>query len=191
MNPTRSIALAVTVLACLASAAPARATTVLAKDFAALCGEADLVFVGTVETVRSRWRDRTRQAIETVVTFGSLTWLRGAPRATIELTFGGGEMDGLREEIAGVPRFAPGERRVVFAHAGDFVSPLVGFSQGYFRVVDGPDGPTVLDADGRAVTGLAGAALRRGAANDAAAALPLATFLERVRAQLAADGQAP
>ena len=191
MTSTRFLAFALALLAAAASAAPAHATTVLAKDFAALCAEADLVFVGTVETVRPRWRDRTRQAIETVVTFAALTWLRGAPRATIELTFGGGEMDGLREEIAGVPRFLPGERRVLFARAGDFVSPLVGFSQGYFRVVDGPEGPSVLDADGRAVTGLAGAARRRGAANDAAAAVPLATFLDRVRAQLATDGEAP
>ena len=83
------------------------------------------------------------------MTFTDLTWLRGGPQAQIELRFGGGELDGLREEVAGVPQFTVGERRVIFAHAGHFVSPIVGFNQGLFRVVDGADGPVVLDADGQ------------------------------------------
>lgn len=171
----------------VAVAPPARATVVVAKDFAALCSEAELIFVGTVASTESRWSDPQRQAIETMVTFTDLTWLRGGPRARVELRFAGGELDGLREAVAGVPQFSVGERRVVFARAGHFVSPIVGFNQGLFRVVDGAGGPVVLDADGRAVTGVGRAALQRGAAGDRDAALPLDTFLARVRAEMAVE----
>jgi hypothetical protein len=164
----------------------AAATVVVAKDFAALCDEADLVFVGTVTAVESRWSDPTKQAIETAVTFGDLTWLRGERRPTVTLRFGGGEIDGLHEEIAGVPHFAVGERRVIFAHDGTFVSPIVGFDQGALRVVDGPEGATVVDA--ASATGPA-AALRLGAPPNATPApVPLDEFLGRVRRQLASPG---
>jgi hypothetical protein len=168
-----------------AVAAPrAGATVVVAKDFGAFCAEADLIFVGTVTNVAARWSDPQRRAIETEVTFGDLIWLRGGPEATVRLQFAGGEMDGLREAVAGVPQFAVGERRVVFAHTGHYASPIVGFNQGLFRVVDGASGPVVLDADGRAVTGVGRAALQRGASDDRGAALPLEAFLDRVRAHL-------
>jgi hypothetical protein len=163
---------------------PAGATVVVEKEFAALCAEADLIFVGTVTKTESRWSDPQRRAIETVVTFADLTWVRGRPQSEIALRFAGGEMDGLREEIAGVPRFAVGERRVVFAHDGHYLSPLVGFSQGLYQVVDGADGPVVLDADGRPVIAAGQAALQRGAADQREAALPLDAFLDRVRRQV-------
>lgn len=179
----------VALLAC-AGSPPAAATVVIAKDFAALCAEADLIFVGTVTAVEPRWSDPQRRAIETAVTFGDLTWVRGAPRDTVTLRFAGGSLDGLHEEIAGVPRFAVGERRVLFARAGEWVSPVVGFHQGVFQVVDGADGPVVLDHEARAVTA-AGAALQRGAVGDRAGAVPLATFLDAVRARLATPGATP
>lgn len=160
--------------------APGRATVVVHKDFAALCAEADWIFVGTVLAVQSEWRDRARRAIRTRVTFGELSWLKGGPADRITLRFAGGELDGLREEIAGVPRFAVGERRVLFAHDGAFISPLVGFNQGDFRVVDGPEGAVVLAPDESPPATTGGAALQRGAAP----ALPLDTFLDRVRDQL-------
>jgi len=154
---------------------------VVAKDFAALCSEADLIFVGTVTAVTSDWTDAQHRDIRTRVTFGALTWLRGGAESTLTLRFAGGEIDGLREEVAGVPHFAIGQRRIVFARAGAYMSPLVGFNQGLFQVVDGADGPLVLDADGRAVTDVARAALQRGAPGDLNAAVTLDAFLARVR----------
>ncbi len=180
-------AFCLTVLA--AWGAPVAATVVVAKDFAALCAEADLVFVGTVTDVTSSWRDAAQRSIETQVTFGALTWLHGTPRPAVTLHFAGGEVGGLREEVAGVPSFAVGQRRIVFARDGDFLSPVVGFHQGLFQVVDDGAGPVVLDASGRAVTGVARAALQRGTRGDATAALPLDAFLDRVRQQLDAGGQ--
>jgi hypothetical protein len=179
--PRRVHRAALLALLAVLGAAPARATVVVEKDFAALCTEADLIFVGTVTEVTSEWSDPQRRAIRTRVSFGDLTWLRGGPAPTITLTFAGGEMDGLREEIAGVPRFAVGERRVLFARNGEYVSPLVGFSQGQFQVVDGVNGAVVLDADGKPVSATNRAALQQGASAPAGPPVSLDAFLNRVR----------
>jgi hypothetical protein len=149
---------------------------VVPKDFAALCSEADLIFVGTVTDVSSRWSDPAIQSIETLVTFGDLTWVRGTPKSTVTLRFGGGTVDGLREEFAGVPHFAVGERRVIFAHEGTFVSPIVGFDQGALPVVKTAAGDAVVQD--RAHGGA-------GAHFAATGPVPLDDFLGRVRAQLA------
>jgi hypothetical protein len=179
--PRRAHPAALLALLALLGVAPARATVVVEKDFAALCAEADLIFVGTVTDVTSEWSDPQRRAIRTRVSFGDLTWLRGGSADSITLTFAGGEMDGLREEIAGVPRFAVGERRVLFARDGAYISPLVGFSQGQFRVVDGPNGAVVLDADGKPVPATDRAALQRGDSAAAGEPVSLDAFLGRVR----------
>lgn len=170
--------------ALVALALRAPATVVVAKDFAALCDEADAIFVGTVTGVESRWSDPTKQSIETLVTFGDLTWLRGAPQSTVTLRFGGGEVDGVHEAIAGVPQFAIGDRRVIFTHDGTFVSPIVGFDQGALPVVDRAGTPVVLGAE--SVSGTRGA-LRLGAPTTAdTAPMPLDELLGRIRRQLAA-----
>lgn len=177
----RAHRLALLALLSLLGTAPAGATVVVEKDFAALCAEADLIFVGTVTGVAAEWSDPQRRAIRTRVTFGDLTWLRGGPAASITLTFAGGEMDGLREEIAGVPRFALGERRVLFARDGAYVSPLVGFNQGQFQVVEGPDGAVVFDAEGKPVPAANRAALQQGESAAAGPPVSLDAFLGRVR----------
>jgi len=185
----RRSAAAVLSIALALLSARASATTVVAKDFAALCTEADLIFVGTVTSVESRWADASQAAIETLVTFDTPTWLRGMPRPSVTLRFAGGEMDGLREEIAGVPRFALGEQRVIFAHEGRFVSPIVGFDQGAMRVVGGPDGAIVV---GMEATSDGRGALRLGTPGGTETApVPLDRFLDRVRRQLDAAGGGP
>lgn len=159
------------------------ATVVVAKDFTALCNDADLVFVGTVTGIASRWSDASQQSIETLVTFGSLTWLRGAPTSTVTLRFGGGQIGDLHEEFAGVPAFTVGERRLIFAYNGTFVSPIVGFDQGAMRVVESANGAMVI---GTASAPDARGALRLGApAEVETAPVPLGVFLDRVREQLA------
>lgn len=191
MSPRRTIAARLGACLCtwaLLLGASAAATVVIEKDFAALCAEADLVFVGTVTRVEAGWRDASRQAIETAVTFSDLTWLRGAPRASVTLRFAGGEVDGLREAIAGVPHFAVGQRGVIFAREGDYISPLVGFHQGLFRIVDGAHGATVGDAEGRPIDAGSGAALRLGTPETATG---LDEFLARVRRQLAQGTPTP
>ena len=174
-------------LAVLAAAAltaqPASATTVIAKDFAALCAEADLIFAGTVSAVESRWSDPEQQAIETLVTFSDITPVFGTEGGTVTLRFAGGQVGTMREEIAGVPQFAVGDRRVIFARRERSVSPIVGFHQGVFSVVDTPEGPAVVGAEGAAPEERTGTEAQRASR---AGAVPLETFLERVRRELAA-----
>lgn len=179
-------------LAALAAAAltaqPASATTVIAKDFSALCAKADLIFVGTVSTVESRWTDPERQAIETLVTFSDVTPVFGTEDREVTLRFGGGQVGTLREEIAGVPQFAVGDRRVIFARREYSVSPIVGFHQGVFPVVDTPEGPAVIGVDTATSEERAGTEPQRASREGG---VPLETFLERVRRELTArpDGE--
>ncbi len=72
--------------------APAEASSslIVAKSFADLTAEADLIFVGTVQRVESRWSDPERQAIETLVTFTQLEPVRGAAGTELTLRFCGG-----------------------------------------------------------------------------------------------------
>jgi hypothetical protein len=170
----------------------AGATTIIAKDFGQLCREADLVFVGTVVEVTSEWSDAARQSIETRVVFSDLLPLVGVEGSRVELRFGGGAIDGIHEEIAGVPRFAVGERRVIFARKEHSVSPIVGFDQGAFSVVDSASGPVVLGSAGRPVAEIADRTVRLAPrAANLEAGLSLDSFLERVREQLAARGANP
>lgn len=159
-----------------------RATTVVAKSFAQLCEEADLIFVGTVDEVRSEWADRAAMSIETVVRFSEVVPVRGTAADGLELRFAGGEVDGLREEIAGVPRFSVGRRVVLFARRGVHVSPLVGFHQGYFQIESTDAGPVVLTGARQPVLAIEEDRLRLGAPEaDLETALPLEEFLDRVR----------
>ena len=167
----------------------AEATTVIAKDFRQICREADLVFVGTVVEVESAWADEKKQSIETHVMFSDLLPLFGVDGPTVRLRFGGGEMDGMREEIAGVPRFSVGDRVVIFARDERSLSPIVGFHQGSFAVVEGPNGPVVLGSEHRPVTSVDGAQVRLGAASASLeSALTLDAFVDVVRRELAARG---
>lgn len=173
-------------------AVSAAATTVIPKDFRALCAEADLVFVGTVSAVRSQWAEPDRHAIETLVTFSVLTWMRGGDTPAVTLRFGGGQVGDIRAEVVGMPHFAAGDHLVILARQEHSMSPIVGFSQGYFRVVEGPAGPVVLNAGGQPVIQAGDGALVFGAVEAGpAVALPLPAFLDALRRELAYRPSAP
>jgi hypothetical protein len=164
---------------------PAVATTVIEKDLNALCDEADRVFVGTVKQVSSRWRDAGQHTIETLVTFSDVEPLYGSDGRDVTLRFAGGEIGDVVESIAGMPRFNVGERAVIFARDAAGVSPLVGFHQGGARIA-GSGGEATVETttyervgelpNGRAVLGER--IVRR-------TSVPLASYLDTVRARLA------
>jgi hypothetical protein len=170
---------------------PAVATVITAMDFDAQCTTAERVFVGTVRTVASQRVAAAPQYYETVVTFAVEEVVAGAVPSEVVLRFAGGEMDGVRQSIDGMPELAAGERYVVLAdadHAPPLLSPVVGFNQGLYRVVteDGPGGrrSVVRDYAGRL---LAAAALggRAPAGRDAVtvpAEPEIGDFLAAVRA---------
>jgi len=187
MTPSGSslarIGAALILLALVLSAARAGlATTVVAKSFEAICHEADMVFIGSVSRVESRWAAPEQGTIDTLVTFSDLVPLFGVEDEEVVLRFAGGAVDGMREEIAGMPHFRVGDRVVVFARHGRLVSPVVGFHQGLFRVVERDGVPVVLNQGRFPVTAVEGKALRFGsAAEGASSAMTLDAFLERVR----------
>lgn len=184
----RAVAWALLILGALA--VPAHATTVVSKSFAALCAEADMIFSATVAEVRSQRVDAEQGHIETLVTFTDVEPMLGVSASSLTLRFGGGVVDGVREEFLGVPRFTPGERVVLFARHGYELSPIVGMSQGCFRVVESASGASVTAADGHPVTSLdAGGVAADGGQGASGAPLSLRRFLDDVRTELNAQGR--
>jgi hypothetical protein len=160
------------------------ATSVLEQDLPALCNKAEIAFLGTVTAVSSRWADAERTRMETLVTFAQIVPLLGNPGEETTLRFPGGEIDGIREEVAGLPRFRLGDRAVLLVRSDGGISPIVGFHQGFFPVADGPDGPMVLNVSQR--LGLSGAGGNVGAESSDAPLderVPLETFLNVLRAE--------
>src|SRR5215813_9223528 len=118
----------------------AQATTIIEPTFPGLVHQAEVIAVGTVTGIQEQW-DAARQAPITLITFSNLTVLKGDPGdATMTLEFlGGHTLDGRVLTVAGVPRFAIGEKHVVFCAGNhrDFC-PLVGLWQGLLRVTFDP-----------------------------------------------------
>lgn len=169
---------------------PARATTVIEKDLTDLCNEADLVFVGKVTALQSGWRDPSKRGMETAVTFHVIDRVYGSIGDDVTLRFAGGEADGLREVVAGMPEFKIGEEVLLFASNKPSISPVIGFHQGCFRIVESDGERVVLTADSAPVLGVNGRALFSGKRTDGPqGAVPLDRFLDTVRTRLDERGE--
>ena len=117
----------------------AQAMSVTEMGFSDLVHQAEIIAVGTVSEVREQW-DETRKAPLTLVTFSTLTVLKGNPGTNMTLEFLGGRTPkGLILTIPGVPQFKVGEKTVAFSAGNhrDFC-PLVGVWQGLLRVTTDP-----------------------------------------------------
>jgi hypothetical protein len=149
-------------LAALAAAAllaqgTARATTVPYKDLDHLVAESDAVVVATVRQVQSV--EDAQKTIHTFVTFDDLQMLGGRydqPSLTLQLE--GGRVGDHGLFIDGTPDFQPEQRVLMFVQGnGRDVVPLVGWSQGLFRLANDTQGAQVVsDAEGRAVIAVHG-----------------------------------
>lgn len=117
------------------AATPARATTFVALTFQQLIAQADVIFIGDVVDVRPyTQRTRTGTLVKTRVTFRVDDALYGTNSIVEVFDFLGGEADGIGMAVEGVPTFAVGDRRVVFARRRSSINPIVGFTQGLLRV---------------------------------------------------------
>ena len=122
----------------LVAASPASATTVQPPDFPQLVSRAASVFRGEVVSLRSELVTRgPDRAIFTRVTFRVTEVIRGAPLPSeVTLEFLGGTVGDLTLEVAGMPRFEPGGREIVFVErSGPQICPLVAMAHGRYRVL--------------------------------------------------------
>ena len=118
----------------------AQAATFADKNLARLSAEAEQIFVGSVSSLRSR--KLPNGAIVTDVRFSDLQLIKGEHRgADIVLLVLGGEVDGVRLEIAGLPPFELDTRYLVFSKGnGKDMFPVVGGPAGFFKIKAAPAG---------------------------------------------------
>ena len=123
--------------ALLLDALPASSTTVLPQSLDELVLKAETIFIGEVVDRRSLWERRAEgRRIVTIVTFDVTRVLKGRLGLRTELRFLGGTIGDVTLDVPDMPTFQAGDRDVLFVSPErNAVSPLVGFSQGRFRVV--------------------------------------------------------
>jgi len=116
--------------------AASRAMSVLAPSFDELVSAATTVFRGTVTDVHSVTVDTPQgSAIRTLVTFQVEHALKGAPAATTTLSFLGGKVGRRTLSVVGMPRFAVGEREIVFVgRNGNAICPVLAGGHGRYHV---------------------------------------------------------
>jgi len=147
-------------------AAPVTATTVARMETTAQAVTADRIFVGVVTSVVSRPKAAKPKYFETVVRFDVEDTVAGSLPSSIELTFSGGDVGGIRQKVGGMPEFVVGERYVVLAEPDRqpaLASPVVGFNQGLYRVVGTSRASAVVrDRLGKPLESTSGAARAAG-----------------------------
>jgi hypothetical protein len=168
---------------------PAFPTTVAPMSFDQLVQQAEIVFIGDVIDQRSVWDDsRDGRRIVTQVTFDVVRVLKGTVGLRTQLSFQGGTVGDVTQEITGMPKFRPGDRDVLFVSPDrNAVSPLVGFWQGRFRVVrDAATGAMrVRMHDGGSLISGWGGTVQPAPAAGVQAPLALSEFETLVRARVA------
>ncbi len=133
----------VTLLTALALLGPAHATTYHPRTPEQMALAADMIFVGTVDTVDTVRGSTTDGRPWTEVTFRAEEWLawegaaidRADPPedlpATVTLEFLGGADGSEQLTVSGVPQFRVGQSVLLFAYDGrGLASPVVGVRQG-------------------------------------------------------------
>jgi hypothetical protein len=115
------------------------ATVVKKLELADLVQQAEIIADVTVVGVESYWASPSgERAIHTRVSFSlNAPPLKGHVNSPFVLDFLGGTVANVRTEVSGMPKFALGDRLILFSYAPDkaFASPLIGFNQGAMRVV--------------------------------------------------------
>ncbi len=133
----RSSLLFFLLLASLAAAPLARATSVIPPSFPELVAEAEAIYRGRVSHVEAR---RVAQSdggsvIKTFVTVAVERVLKGLERNEVTLEFLGGTVGDETLTVTGMPVFAVGDREFVFVQKnGIQLCPLVALMHGRYRV---------------------------------------------------------
>jgi hypothetical protein len=124
----------------------AEGTTLTRLDLDDLTAESSAVVYGRIVATRVEW-NRSRTMILTVYTVVADQYLKNALGPVFEVHEPGGELDGLRMSVAGVPAFAVGQEAVLFVWTDKHGQHQVtGFEQGSFPVRTDPQtGAKVVD----------------------------------------------
>ena len=122
----------------LFSNTPAFCSTTLTLDLPEISQKAEIIADVTVQNLTSYWASPVGvKSIRTRVNFTVNQMVKGTPSPTLSLEFLGGQVGDRGLKVPGVPRFAPGERYLIFSYAPDkaMVCPILGFDQGALRIV--------------------------------------------------------
>lgn len=164
----------------------AQAATFAEKNLTQLVNEAEQIFVGTVRSLQSR--RLPTGAIVTDIRFSNLQLVKGANAgADLVLLVLGGEVDGVRLEIPGLPQFRRDTRYLVFAKGnGKDMFPVVGGPAGMFHIAPSPAGgsPIALSSSGTPLGRDIAAEVFDSASVAAQGVVTLDLFLAAIRAQL-------
>ncbi len=113
----------------------AGATTYPPVTFGELVTRADVIFIGEVTDVRPFPLDTPDGTIiKTRVIFRVSDPIWGTTSLVEVFEFLGGTWGDLEMAISGMPKFAVGDRRVVFAYREESINPIVGFTQGLLQI---------------------------------------------------------
>jgi hypothetical protein len=125
----------VVVITCLlALSAPLSALTVKPLSFSELVTSSAVVVHGRVRDVHPRWT-ADRRGIESLVDVEVVDYLKGGLGEHVTVRVPGGRLGPYVNLIPGAPRFAEGDRVVLFLTVNGPTIPVVtGTSQGVYRV---------------------------------------------------------
>jgi hypothetical protein len=164
----------------------AHGLSVVPRSFDELVQRAGLVLVGTVRDVRSEFADGglNQNSIQSYVSFSDLQVIKG--QVTGEeyvLRVPGGVVGRFAQDYPGIPSFQTGQRYLVFIRGNqrDFF-PVVGITQGVFRIIDNNKGQHVVVRDDHV-----GRASQRALAVMTQSAPTLDAFIQRIHSRMA-DG---
>jgi matrixin len=114
----------------LALPVAARASTIMELSPAELADGADRIVEGTVVARDTRW-DTAHTGLETHATIAVDAAAKGGDVATVEIVVPGGELDGMRHVIVGMPAVSIGDRaRWFLRDRGDGTLRVYGWAQG-------------------------------------------------------------
>ena len=132
MRRLKLVSLAATLVAALSLVTfSARASLVLALDLAALTTRADQVVVGEVLSVRSDWDVAHKKIYSTIEVQVAETWKGQAPAdGRVIIKQAGGTVGDIEMRVHGMPRFAAGDRAVLFLRGTVAQAAVVGLGQG-------------------------------------------------------------
>ena len=135
-------------LIAISAAGQSAASSVVQMDLEDLATRADRIIVGACEGSITEEADGL---LHTRTTFTVRRALKGPAQDRISVLFPGGESDGVRQWISGMPAFEPGEEVVLFLSAPDRGGRVwpIGLAQGKFEIWRDDDGtPRVTPSDG-------------------------------------------